>query len=100
MNSLVHPDTFFPSWLTMSSAWEASMDDPGEIKAAIGRNLRQLREKRGLSRRAVARLSHASLATLKEIETARTLPEIGLIWRLAQIFDVPCAAFLAAAEDS
>ena len=100
MNSLIHPDKSFPGWLTMSSAWEATMDDPGEVKAVIGRNLRHLREGRGLSRRALARLSHASLATLKDVEQARTLPEIGLIWRLAQIFDVPCTAFLAAAEDS
>jgi hypothetical protein len=36
MNNLVHADSSFPAWLTLSSVWEESMDD--EIFAASGRS--------------------------------------------------------------
>ena len=49
MNDLLHADISFPAWLTLSSVWEQSMDDPGETKAVIGRNLCRLREERKLS---------------------------------------------------
>jgi transcriptional regulator with XRE-family HTH domain len=70
------------------------MDDPSETKAVIARNLRRLREKRGLSRRSLARLAEASPLALREIEAGRILPDIGLISRLAAVFEVSCIAFL------
>jgi ribosome-binding protein aMBF1 (putative translation factor) len=94
MNSLVQHDASFPAWLTLSSAWEQSMEDPEEIKAVIGRNLRRLREKRGLGRRALARLVQSDSYALRQIEEGRRLPDIGLIWRLAGVLEVLCTAFL------
>jgi len=96
MNSLVQNDTSFPAWLTLSSAWEQSMEDPEAIKAVIGRNLCRLREKRGLGRRALARLAQSDSHTLREIEEGQRLPEIGLIWRLARVLEVSSTAFLEA----
>jgi len=96
MNSLVQHDTSFPAWLTLSGAWEQSMEDPEEIKSVIGRNLRRLREKRGLRRQALARLVQSNSYALREIEAGERLPDIGLIWRLARVFEVPCTAFLEA----
>ena len=96
MNSLVQHDTSFPAWLTLSSAWEQSMEDQQEIKAVIGRNLRRLREKRGLGRRALARLAQSDSYALRDIEAGQRLPDIGLIWRLARVLEVPCTAFLQA----
>ena len=94
MNSLIQHDTAFPAWLTLSSAWEQSMEDPDEIKSVIGRNLRRLREKRGLGRRALARLVRSDSHALRQIEAGRRLPDIGLIWRLARVLEVSCTAFL------
>ena len=94
MNSLVQHDTSFPAWLTLSSAWEQSMEDPEEIKCLIGRNLRRLREKRGLGRRALARLVQSNSHALRQIEAGQRLPDIGLIWRLARVLEVSCTAFL------
>lgn len=94
MNSLIHSDTTFPAWLTLSGIWEESMEDPEEIKLVIGRNLRRLRERRGLGRRVLARLAGSSPYALREIEAGESLPAIGLIWRLARVLDVSCEAFL------
>ena len=94
MNSLVQHDTSFPAWLTLSNTWEQSMEDPEEIKSVIGGNLCRLREKRGLSRRALARLVQSDSHALRQIEAGRRLPEIGLIWRLARVLQVSCTAFL------
>jgi DNA-binding XRE family transcriptional regulator len=94
MNNLVHADSSFPAWLTLSSVWEESMDDREETRVTIARNLRRLREKRQLSRRNLAKLAEASPFTLGEIEEGRLLPTIGLIWRLAAVLEVDCAAFL------
>jgi len=94
MNRLVQHDTAFPAWLTLSSAWEQSMEDPDEIKSVIGRNLRRLREKRGLGRRALARLVQSDSHALRQIEAGQRLPDIGLIWRLARVLEVSCTAFL------
>ena len=94
MNNLVHADSSFPAWLTLSSVWEESMDDREETKVTIARNLRRLREKHQLSRRSLAKLAEASPFALREIEDGRLLPTIGLIWRLAAALEVDCAAFL------
>ena len=94
MNNLVHADSSFPAWLTLSSVWEESMDDREETKVTIARNLRRLREKHQLSRRSLAKLAEASPFDLREIEDGRLLPTIGLIWRLAAVLEVDCAAFL------
>ena len=96
MNSIVQHDTSFPAWLTLSSAWEQSMEDPEEIKSVIGRNFRLLREKRGLTRRALARLVQSNSYALREIEAGQRLPDIALIWRLARVLEVSCSAFLDA----
>jgi DNA-binding XRE family transcriptional regulator len=94
MNNLLHADSSFPAWLTLSSVWEQSMVDPGETKAVIGRNLCRRREERQLSRRSLAKLAETSPLTLREIEAGRLLPSIGLICRLAAALEVDCVSFL------
>jgi DNA-binding XRE family transcriptional regulator len=94
MNNLLRADSSFPAWLTLSSVWEQSMDDPGETKAVIGRNLCRLREKRRLSRRSLAKLAEVSPLALRDIEAGRLLPDIALIWRLAAVLEVDSAILL------
>jgi DNA-binding XRE family transcriptional regulator len=100
MDNLPFTDKNFPAWLTMSWAWEQSMDDSGDVKAMIAWNLRRLREKRGLSQKSLAKLAEVRLITLKATESAKILPDIGLIWKLAKVLDVPCTAFLSSAHDA
>ena len=90
LKSLLHTDRSFPSWLTLSFAWEQSMENPGEIKAAVGRNLHRLRENRKLSRRSLAKLAHTTRFELQEIEAGRVLPGIPLILRLTEALGVAC----------
>ena len=84
----------FPTWLTLSWAWEQTMDDPGATMAAIGSNLRRLREQRGIAQKSLAELSQTGVGTLKAIESAKLLPGIELILSLARTLDVPCTDFL------
>jgi transcriptional regulator with XRE-family HTH domain len=100
MNKSFDRDRNFPAGLTLSWAWEQAMDDPEAVKAAIARNLRRLREARGLTQKSLAELSQASLANLKEIESAKALPDIALMAELARIFEVPCTAFLDPAREA
>ena len=94
MNNLLRADSSFPAWLTLSSVWEQSMDDPGETKAVIGRNLCRLREKRRLSQGSLAKLAEVSPLALRDIEAGRLLPDIALIWRLAAALEVDSAILL------
>ena len=94
MNKLLSTDKSFPAWLTMSWAWEQSMEDPGEVKAVIARNLRRLREERGLTQETLADRSHMNPVIVKQIESTKTLPNIALIVELAQALGVSCAALL------
>ena len=39
MNRLIETEKKdFPAWLTLSWAWEQSMEDPSEVRAALARN--------------------------------------------------------------
>ena len=73
------------------------MVDPGKTKAVIARNLRRLREKRGLSGDPWRDSPRRARLLCGKIQAGRILPDIGLIWRLAAVFEVSCIAFLRAA---
>ena len=88
----------FPAWLTLSWAWEQAMDEPEAVKAAIAGNLRRLRKERRLTQRELADLSETSLGQIKAIESARALPDIVLVLRLAAALDVACSDFLESAD--
>jgi len=99
MNNMLNVDRNFPTWLTMSWAWQQSMDDPDKVRAAVASNLRRLRKKRGLTQKSLAKLSQASLISVEEIESASALPDISLIWELARALDVPCEAILGSSRN-
>ncbi len=95
MNNLVRADSSFPAWLTLTSVWQESMDDPAETSSVIGGNLSRLREERHLTRRKLATRAGTSEVTLREIEAGRILPDIALVCHLAEVLDVASSAFLA-----
>lgn len=84
----------FPAFLTLSWAWQESLEDPAAVKAAVARNLRQYREQRGLSHKALARVSAVNLGAIREIETGRSLPNIPTLARLADALGVSCGALV------
>lgn len=59
----------------------------------VGSRLRQLRQERGKSMRALARASGLSTNALSMIERARTSPSVSTLYKIADALDVPITAF-------
>jgi rhodanese-related sulfurtransferase/transcriptional regulator with XRE-family HTH domain len=75
-----------------------ALPDPG-LDAVVGKNLRQLRNARGLSLDALASISGVGRTLLGQIELGRASPSVGLVWKLARAFDVPFSTLLATSEE-
>jgi transcriptional regulator with XRE-family HTH domain len=67
---------------------------PVDLPALVGRNLRRLRTRRGYSLERLARQSGVSRAMLGQIETGKSVPTIGVLWKVANALDVPFAHLL------
>lgn len=59
----------------------------------VGIRLRELRQERDLSMRALARISGLSTNALSMIERGRTSPSVSTLYRLAEALGVPITAF-------
>lgn len=59
----------------------------------VGSRLRQLRQERGKSMRALARASGLSTNALSMIERARTSPSVSTLYKIAEALEVPITAF-------
>lgn len=66
-----------------------------DVPAIVGSNLRRLRKARGLSLERLAELSGVSRAMLGQIETAKSVPTVSLLWRVADALGVPVATLVA-----
>jgi transcriptional regulator with XRE-family HTH domain len=60
----------------------------------VGGRLRQLRQERGKSLRALARASGLSTNALSMIERSKTSPSISTLYKIAEALEVPITAFL------
>jgi transcriptional regulator with XRE-family HTH domain len=69
-----------------------------DIPLIVGRNLRRLRTRRGHSLERLAKLSGVSRAMLGQIETGKSTPTIGLLWKVATALGVPFANLLTAQD--
>jgi transcriptional regulator with XRE-family HTH domain len=65
---------------------QESIDDLAQL---IGRNLKRLRQARGYSMEQLAKRSGVSRAMLSQVEHGRSVPTIGLLWKIASALDVP-----------
>lgn len=74
-------------------------EDPARHRAALGRNIRELRSARGLTLREVAGLLAVSPATLSAIENGRTGISSERIARLAEALDVPVQRVFAGPDE-
>jgi len=90
MNQRLERDESFPAWLTLSWAWEQSLDDPAAVKAALARNLRRYREGRALSQKKLAKAAGMTLGQVRDIEAGEGLPPIDAMVRLADRLGVSC----------
>jgi transcriptional regulator with XRE-family HTH domain len=70
---------------------EAKAEELGDV---IGANLKRLRTKRALSLEALAKLAGVSRAMIGQIEGGRSMPTIGLLWKIAKALDVPFSALM------
>jgi transcriptional regulator with XRE-family HTH domain len=59
----------------------------------VGARLRQLRQERGRSMRALARISGLSTNALSMIERGRTSPSVSTLYKIADALEVPITAF-------
>lgn len=59
----------------------------------VGGRLRELRQERGMSMRALARASGLSTNALSMIERARTSPSVSTLYKVADALEVPITAF-------
>jgi transcriptional regulator with XRE-family HTH domain len=74
----------------------ASPDAPlRDVPVIVGTNLRRLRKARGLSLERLAEQSGVSRAMLGQIETAKSVPTVSLLWRIADALGVPVATLVA-----
>jgi XRE family aerobic/anaerobic benzoate catabolism transcriptional regulator len=62
--------------------------------AAIGREVRRHRAKRGMTRRQLAQASQTSERYLAQIESGGGNPSVSVLRAIAQALDLPCAALL------
>jgi len=71
-------------------------DDIGaaELARRVAENLRQKRKLRGMSLDELARASGVSRAALSQVETCKTNPTVGLLWKIAVGLGVPFAELL------
>ncbi|MBX9647130.1 MAG: XRE family transcriptional regulator [Xanthobacteraceae bacterium] len=67
---------------------------PLDLPAIVGRNLRRLRTRRGHSLERLAKHSGVSRAMLGQIETGKSVPTIGLLWKVASALNVPFSNLL------
>jgi len=65
-----------------------------KLSAALGRNLRQLRQKRGFSLERLAEISQVSRAMLGQIETGKSAPTINTVGLIAHALKVSIATLL------
>ncbi len=65
----------------------------------VGERLRELREERDLSIRAVARLSGLSANALSVIERGKSSPSVSTLYKIADALEIPVTAFFQAQRD-
>jgi len=71
-----------------------------ELSATVGHNLKRIRVRQGLSLERLAKVAGVSRAMISQIELGRSVPTIGLLWKLARALSVPFAALIADSETS
>jgi transcriptional regulator with XRE-family HTH domain len=72
----------------------AKGDHTDDLLAGLGRNLRRLRTSRGFSLERFSKACGVSRGMLGQIETGKSMPTIGVLWKIATALDIPFAQLL------
>jgi transcriptional regulator with XRE-family HTH domain len=72
--------------------------DTEALARLVGQNLKRLRLRKGHSLERLAKLAGVSRAMISQIELGRSVPTIGLLWKLARALGVPFAALTSDAK--
>lgn len=67
--------------------------DKEALSVDVGSRLRELRQERGKSMRALARMSGLSTNALSMIERGRTSPSVSTLYKIAEALEIPITAF-------
>jgi transcriptional regulator with XRE-family HTH domain len=78
------------------NAGRSTPEPPGDLSAIVGWRLRRLRTQRGFSLERFAKLSGVSRGMLSQIELGKSMPTIGILWKIANALCVPFAALMSA----
>jgi transcriptional regulator with XRE-family HTH domain len=70
-----------------------------DVPVIVGSNLRRLRKAQGFSLERLAELSGVSRAMLGQIETAKSVPTVSLLWRVADALGVPVATLVTTEQE-
>jgi len=79
-------------------AWAYPPGEGADLAPVVGRNLRRLRSRRGLSLEKLAQRSGVSRAMLGQIELGQSAPTINVLWKIARALDVTFATLIQARE--
>src|SRR5580692_3668139 len=80
--------------LSVPAAPGGSATSEAAFLAAIGREVRHSRAKRGMTRRQLAQASQTSERYLAQIESGGGNPSASVLRAIAQALELPCAALL------
>lgn len=69
-------------------------DHADTLLEGLGRNLRRLRVSRGYSLERFSKLSGVSRGMLGQVENGKSMPTIGVLWKIATALNVPFAQLL------
>ena len=72
--------------------------EPQDLAPVVGKNLRRLRMRRGLSLEKLSQRSSVSRAMLGQIELGQSAPTINVLWKIARALDVTFATLIQARE--
>ena len=82
-----------------SSTGEDDVKAAGGIESCLGRCLRELREERGFSLRALAEESSLSVNTISLIENGKSTPSVTTLQKISIALQVPIVAFFHSEQD-
>lgn len=65
-----------------------------DLTSVVGRNVRRLRSRRGLSLEGLSRVSGVSRAMLSQVELGRSTPTVNVLWRISRALGVPVTVLI------
>lgn len=71
-----------------------------DVPGIVGQNLKRLRKAQGYSLERLSELSGVSRAMLGQIETAKSVPTVSLLWKIADALGVPLINLVATQDGS